>query len=442
MADDIDNTPFTPTAPVDSTLSPVLQNAAQSFDNDDARSWATPILQRLQQHANQNAVVDANTGTSRQFVNDVNGVKQNLIGTVQDDPSSAHLAMDLAPQLLAPFFARGAAMGMDPDVADQAHSETTDHVQTEVARAAIMRMADLHSDAAKNLMGSLSGYLKDGDTNVLGNYIDTLQVARNADNAAATKQLASQQQRGSAVAAYQFGSSLLDPRTESVAFPTDYLQSLVRNPNIQSDDKIPLFEAFNRLNATGDVNASDPYAVASVLGAIGDPNRAVTHGDIVSHVGQDMRYVDAVMMHGLNLQRTPEGISAVQQLGRVVQDAQGALASGGDRAGNAAYSRFVNWLLPAYRRTGTAGLNPASENYLFNTTSYNSFAPAHEDAVAPITPSNRPSLGQLFSADTRPNLDEKMRRLDDLRQENTQPVAPPSGNFFQRKLEESQPKSA
>ncbi len=398
MADELDQggAALPASIPQNNILMPPLQAMRNTIEpNDDGSTWADPALQAIQQHTNQTAVVDANQAAGDHFVQNVTALKNTLVGMAKDDPTSATLALRLAPRLVAPMVY---STGMGDDDAEATHQDLTGHIQQEIARAAVTRMADLHADGARSLMDNLSPYLAEGDHDILGSYIDTMQAARTADNAAGMGQMARDQQRASGIAAYKFGSTLLDPRTESVNFPPNYLQTLVRNQVISPPDKQALFTAFGRLQDPGDVNQSDPYAVRNLLSNISNPNIPVAHGDIMDHVGQDIRYADAVMLHGMNLQRTPEGMGAVDQLRGLMDNAQRTLAPGNDRAGNIAYSRFVNWLLPSYRRTGPSGLNPGADNYLFNNLTLDHFRPNHGDAVAPTRPINRKSLGQIFGA--------------------------------------------
>lgn len=391
MADD--NTPANvPAIPQDGQLSLPLEQASYNFPTDEGQGWAHDILGDVQQHVNAVNVADANTAAGHQFVSNVQGVKDNLVGMVHSDPTSVDLALGLAPKLIAPMLA---ATGLGDEHFDAVHSDLTGSIQTDIAHTAVSRLADFHADAAHALMDRLSDYIG-GDENraTLGQYIDTLQAARNADNAVAGDQMADNQRRASSVSAYRYGGTLLDPRTEQVSFPPGYMANLVRNPDIEPGDKAPLFDAFSRLSQLGDVHASSPYAVANVVNSILDPSTQIGHGDIMSHVGDDLRYVDALMLHGLNLQRTPEGIGGLRDLQSALSSAKDNLAGSGDRAGDAAYSRFVNWLLPAYRRTGMSGLNPDSDNFLFKTTGLASFQPTHADAVAPI--SKRASLSDIF----------------------------------------------
>jgi hypothetical protein len=399
MADDdtdqIATSSAPPSIPQDNRLAPILQQVRSAIaPNDDGSTWADPALAAIQQHANATATVDANTAAGNGFIKSLGALKDNLVGMVQDDPTSAQLALRLTPRLVAPMVA---SAGMSGEDGEQTHQDLVSHIQQEISHAAVMRMADINADGAHQLLGQLAPYMQDGDAAPLGQYINTMQAARVADGAARQQFMGTASARTSAQGAYQFGSSLLDPRTEEVNVPPDFLQSLVRNRTISPEDKQPLFTAFSRLMNPGDVTASNPYTVRGLLSDIVNPNVPVGHGDIMDHVGQDLRYADAVMLHGMSLQRTPDGQGAVRQLGGLLDNAQNTLAPGTDRAGNVAFSRFVNWLLPSYRRTGPSGLNPAADNYLFNGVSVDNFRPGHADAVEPIRPVNQKSLSAIFS---------------------------------------------
>ena len=390
MADDNPSTsvPMNPAIPQDNQLSPPLQYTLGQFSTDDGRSAAFDAASRVQQHLNEINTVDANTAGGAHLERTVQGITKSLADMATADPTSTQLGIDLAPQTLAPLL-------MHADLGTS--SEIVADAQRQIAVNGVMRAADLHADTAHGMANQFGDYIGVENLPNLHNYIDTMDAARNADGKAAQQQQAQTQQVNSNIAAYKFGSSLLDPRTEDVAFPKDYLQNLVRNNNINPDDKMPLFTAFSNLQDKGDVHVSDPYAVAKVLQDISDPRTNVTHDNIMSHVGDDIRYVDALMLHGMNLQRTPEGEAHARQLSQTLNDAQSTLASTGDRAGNVAYSRFVNWLLPAYRRSGMAGLDPNSDNYLFkNGPPTAGFQANAADAVAPFNPATRRPLAEIM----------------------------------------------
>lgn len=386
--------PSTPAVPQDGQIDPALRQAAGPPPTSQVgQDWSEQILGGIQQHLNEANVVNANTQAGDQFTNAVKSVRDNLTAGAKADPTAARSLIDLAPQFIGPLLE---TTGMPYDQMVDTHRQVTSEVQEGIARTAVSSMADFHAPQAFALMDTLKGFISPDNQNSLAAYITTMHAARLADNDASFDQATQNQQRASAVAAFKFGSTLLDPRTEQVQYPQGYLQSLVRNQTISPEDKQGLFSAFSQLRSNGDVHASDPYAVSKVLNDIIDPRTNVAHNDIMGHVGSDLKYVDAVMLHGMNLQQTPEGKMGVRDLQNALSSAQESLASTGDRAGNAAYSRFTNWLLPAYRRAGMSGLNPDSDNYLFKSTGLDNFQPSHNDAVAPMNVNRKP-LSEIFS---------------------------------------------
>ena len=390
---------FPPSIPQDGQLAPPLKAMTEGFSTEVGQDWAQHIAETVQQHVNMAEVANANTAAGEQFMRNMSSVKDSLIGMVggdRGDPSAAPLALSLAPKFIGPLLE---TTGMPADQMQAAHDQITREVSEGIAHAAVMKAADYHAPMAFGLMDQLKDYIHPDDQAVLGQYINTQHVARTLDNQASYEQAQKDQARASQIAAFKFGNTLLDPRTETAAYPQGFLQSLVRNQDINPADKQGLFTAASKLQTNGDVQQSDPGTVAGVLKAIVNPNIPVSHDDIMQNIGSKLRLVDANMLHMMNLQRTPEGQANARQLSTALDLGRTTLAAGNDPAGNAAYSRFVNWLLPAYRRTGVGGLNPDSENYLFKTTSIANFAPTAADAIAARPQTQpRPPLHVLFGA--------------------------------------------
>lgn len=261
----------TPAIPQDGQLDQNLQDAAGQFHTDEGKDWSADVLKDVQQHVNLKSIADANEAAGQHLENTYSDVRSNLLGMVKDDPTSAQLAVGIAPKLLEPLFAH-----MDGETGGAAHGEASSALQTEIAHASIMRMADFSSDGAHMLMGQLKDHVG-GDENegILGNYIATMQTARTADDATNAQQLAGQQLRSSGIAAFHYGRGLLDPQTEQVQFPQTYLADLVRNTQIMPDDKEALFLAHGNLSQLGD-KQTDPFVLNQMV------NR-LNSGDDLSH---------------------------------------------------------------------------------------------------------------------------------------------------------------
>lgn len=437
--DDTEDAPappaMNPAVPQDNTLSPALQNVAGLFQTDEGKDLAGTVLPMIQQHLNLINVADANAAAGQQQVQQVQQTKDNLIGMVRNDPTAADLAVNLAPHLVGALV-DGSGIA-DPDQAASIHADLTQHIQSETARAAVTKMAEINGNAAKQLMGTLTDHLSDDDQSALGKYISTMDTARQMDHAAQINQLTQDRNDLSQTNAFKYATQLMDRNSEQVQLPQDFMANLVANRAIQPADKAPIAGAFKTLMAVGDVPTSNPHVISALLQDIGNPTTPPVSADaIMQHVGSNLRYADAQMLHGMSLGKTPVQQRAAAQLGSILSNAATTLNASGSTPGNAAFGRFTDWLTSSFRQTGIAGLDGASPNYLFKTVGLNSFPPQHEDIVQPAPGAERPSLGQIFAQGNQNtgDLRDKINRVQGLHEENVAPIAPASGSFYQRKV--------
>lgn len=382
----------TTVAPQDNELHPALEAAVSSFQDDGAQKWAGDIATDIQQHLNLVNTADANTAAGEQFVNNLADVKTNLVNMVKADPTSADLALGMAPKLVGPLLANS---NVDADKIADTHDSIVDHMQQQISHAAIIRMADFSSDNAKALISKYSDYLGEGNDATLSRYADAMQAARNVDRQAGVQQGQDRAAAASSLSAFQQGSRLLDPHSEDTVFPENFAADLMRNQSINPQDKVPLYNAFNALRTVGDAPASDPHLVTAILNNIAQ-GQDVGHDDILQHVGGGLKYADAWMLHGLTQTQSPVASGATQQLASVMNAAQQRLAGSGDRAGDAAFSRFADWFLPSYRRAGPDGLNSSSPSFINPHGNMALFALQHDDIVPTTDPGSRRSLGEIF----------------------------------------------
>ena len=112
MADDPQDAPaqdspsavqFPPSIPQDGQLSAPLQKLGEQFSTDVGRDWSQDTLATIQQHMNMVNVANANTAAGEKFMSDMKSTKDSLIGMAASDPSSAPLALSLAPKLIGPL---------------------------------------------------------------------------------------------------------------------------------------------------------------------------------------------------------------------------------------------------------------------------------------------------------------------------------------------------
>ena len=380
-----------PAIPRDHELAPVLQQVLETFQTPEGQRLAATVLPIIQRHVNLTNVADANQQVGQQVVANVADTKNTLVDLAKRDPTAASMAIEIAPHLVAGIVGHS---GLDRDQMEATHADLTGHIQSEIARAAVTRMAEIHDAPARQLLTNLGDYLEPEDHRVLGQYIDTMQTARQMDQAAALSQANFAQNLASQRQAFAYGQKLLDPRTEQAQPAPDFVSGLMANNNIRAADRMPLMMAYNNLRANGDPTASDPHIVRGLVGQIADPNVAVPSVTILQHVGNGLRYVDAQMLHSLALGRTPAAQAWAGQLAHILDGAASELTSTASAAHNAAYGRFVNWLLPSIRAGGS--IDPQSENYLLANKQPADFGPRHEDIVPAAPAASRPSLASIF----------------------------------------------
>lgn len=371
-------------------LDPALQQVFDAFDTPDGRQLAANVLPIIQQHVNAVNAADASEAAGQKSIANLNDTKNELLGLVKNDPTAAEMAIKIAPHLVAGIVTHS---GMTSAEMEGAHKELTGHIQSEVARAAVTRMAELEAAPARQLMDNLSEHLTDQDRTSLAGYIDTMERARQYDHDASVQQGQYGAALSSGRAAFDFAQGLLDPRTDQVQIPPDFMAGLMSNAGIRPADKAPILQAYSNLRTNGDPVQSNPHLVGALLQSIADPAATVAPMDILKHSGIGLKYADAQMLHGLALGRTPEAQHMAAQLAAMVQRGATQLQPDLSAAHNAGYKRYVSWLLSAARRGGS--LAPGEPNYLFKSARVMDFAPKHQDIVPPRAAPTQ-TLGEIF----------------------------------------------
>jgi len=387
---------YDPAVPQDNQLHPALEQTVGAISDPQAQDIAGQAAVDIQQHVNMTTAADVNTEAGNQFVNNLAATKNNLTGMASADPTSIPLALKLANDLIPPLLLHA---NVDPDTQADTHSAILSHFNQQIVHAGAIRAADFSPDMVQGIIDRYGEHLDDGDADKLTKYATALDGARQMDRTIGTQQAQMDAVRGSQLSAFRVGTSLLDQKRESVQFPDDFAANLIRDQNIQPADKAALYTAVTNLHQNGD-QPTNPYTFVQRLQDVVNPGVDVNHNDLMSHVGKDLSYADAHMLQGLNLTTTPAGNRMAQGLLDNVTQAQRYLAGSGSRAGDAAFGRYMDWLLPSYRTSGAAGLDPGSDSYLFKTTSLAQFR-NHEDAVPP-NPGGRQPLGQIFAGDVVP----------------------------------------
>jgi hypothetical protein len=176
---------------------------------------------------------------------------------------------------------------------------------------------------------------------------------------------------------------------------------MMADPHVEPDTKAVLSIAHDRLVRQGDPLYSNPNTVTALLDRALTPG-ALTPTEVWSHAGADLSLADTQMLAGAAFPKTPEQFREVQTVAQTLSSARSIIASPENGlAGQEAYGRFVNWLLPEYRRAGPGSLDPRGDAWMLGDGTGGSviqqFMPTAGDVLVnrPINP-NRPSLSRIF----------------------------------------------
>ena len=405
-------------------LNPALAQFVGAQQTDAGKDWADAAVNRVQDYLTQKAVVAQTQQAGDDFVNNLATAKQGLVGMVQSDPGTTDLALDLAGHTVQGLVAQHG------NLSDEDRSSATDslihHMHAEIAHAGVQRLAEIDKPSALTALGRYSDLLPDDQVGALRQYIDVQEGLRGQDNAA----MAGQGYLDAATAGYQAASSHLasftDPDTAGFRAQPGFLSNLAGDQSISLPTKLALQHGYTQLAQNGDAPQSNPHVAADMLMRLGSDPPA--QGEIMAHLGSNLTVNDATFLNGLIAPATPQRRSDLRLLSDTVIKARDTLTAdkyGG--AGTAAFGKFVSDLMPQLQRG-------ANLTELMDGNAIQKYAPTWQDYVSNQASQQRQPV---FAQNDIPDPD-KVRRLENLEFENRQPRAPPSGDFFQRKLREQQ----
>jgi hypothetical protein len=387
---------------------PVLEAFKSIPNTPEVQDWAESAAQKVQAFANVRAIADGATAAGNEYVQNIDNFKSGLVRMAHSDPTTLPLALDLVPDAINTM--------VGEDGAEHA-AALTRHIQNQVAAAGIQSLATTDEMAARYALGKYGEHLTDEDQGHLSGFIDTMKSARAADSAAQGVEQARQARIASDTQAHDWMTQLSDPQTGDVNFPTNWLRDMVADPRVVPETKAALWQAHDRLLRQGDPAQSDPATLVSLINQMTLPNNGgLTPTDVWQHAGGNLSLADTQMLAGAAFPKTPQQRAEVAAVAGTIATARDIIASPENGpAGQAAFGRFVNWLMPAYRNAGNGSLNPNSDNWILGGENgtpgmIQAFMPRGDDLlVGPIRQMNtantadRPSLGAIFGGEPMPN---------------------------------------
>lgn len=375
-----------PDAPAPGAMNDTLNQFRQQFTDPDARAWADETATRLDDYVQRKQISDAATAAGDNFVNNLDQFKSGLVNMVQKDPFAVDTALSLVRPTVGVMVNNVA--GHPPEQLADQHEQISTHIEQTIAGAAVRSMAEQHEDTARSMLDKVGGLLDDGDRQALDGYIGVQARARDLDAAAQQRQQAQQQSITEQNTSLGYLGALVHPDTGQVQFPPGWAQRVLSDQRVGPQASAQLIDTYGRLWKDGDVQSSNPLLVHQVAQQIAS-DTPPQMSELMFHIGRGMTAADALTLSYGAQPGTEDNKDERNQLAATLDAAKRTLAPPENGpAGMAAFEKFTDWLMPAYRKAGPGALNPQSPNYLFGegddqdkSLFWKYFAPRLDDVV-------------------------------------------------------------
>lgn len=340
-----------PQSAAPATQAPALQDFQDAFTDPTAQEWSQEVSTHLNNYFQQRDIADASARAGQAFVNNLDQFKTGLTSMVQSDPHALSTALDIVPPTVAALVSTLPGGIENPD---DHHAAVTQHIQHEIAAAAVTTAAETHEGLARGMLADerVSGILGES-AGPLDTYIGMQAQARERDAAAQRGQQAVQVQKVADTTARGYIGDLVGPDSQPRS-PPGWNQAVLSDPKVPPQDKIDLMGIHDRLGQNGDP-PTDPVAAADMIHrmATGQASQRDLYPAIGSHVSMADGGFMAAALHSPTY---------LNQLDQTIQAGQRQYAPNGDIAETQAFGRFVDWLLP--RARAGANLDPNNKEWV------------------------------------------------------------------------------
>ncbi len=398
-----------------------LVDLVDSVQDPQARDVMANAAVRVQDYLVRKQIADDNQAAANRLVSNLGSFKDGLASLASADPGAVSLGVSIAPDMIDGLVSLNPFLPEDqkPAVRDA----LTKDVQREVVHAGVMSAADKDAEQARRLLAAHDGVLDDADRVNLHGYINTMSMARGMDAEAEARQTAQDIARVTNHAAVNYLSALVDPQTGEAQVPRGWAQAVTSDKDIPPDVTASMLNVYSRVK-DGD-GQTDWHTFADMTNRIAN-GQQVPLNEVFSQVGNGLKLADAATLaRGSVDQMAPPAQREFRQLDATIQAARKVLAPPEyGVAGDKAFERFMEWMVPQYRNAGPGSLNPKAETYILpsgddtQTASFwNQFAPRLDDFVLGdrayprslpelVDKTNdRMSLEEIFSRPRRSNAD-------------------------------------
>jgi hypothetical protein len=349
------------------------ENAKKGVDGEQV-GWLTRVMTRINDWVTGRDLADRAQAHSEEYVKNLDTFKQGLLNMVKADPTAVTVARDVIPDTIRHLI----SSNLPDDAHAKAMGEIGSHIQNEVVEAAVQSMALKSPVLAQRMLDSTVGNILSADQKQsLTATIHAQTIAQQADANAQGQQAQGDQQRALAAAGHRYGEQLVNPGTGDFAAPAGWASKLIADGSVHPEEKGSLMGAYGRLQQGGDVAESNGHTVLDALRSM--KNGSLQSPDIWNSVGTGLNGLsmkDATWLNGLMHSETPEGranrdafTNALEDAAKQLMGPSGQMGAQGARN----FNNYAKWLIGAYQQTGTAGLDPNHDGYLFKNVGMNQF---------------------------------------------------------------------
>lgn len=375
-----------------------IEKFVQTFTHPDAMAWAATAAKRVQAHVVARRIAEGNAQAAQAFTNNIATTKSNLQQIVRGDPTALDMALDLVPHTVR-------ALTSQHGLGDEHTAALTQHMQAEIAHAAVISLAQQdYGAASKMLTGDrVSALLPQDQREGLGDYIVHQENLRRTDHIAAMRQAQNDAYERDHRTAGDWLGSLAHPTTGDAGFPPGWGQNVMNDPRLLNATKGALHGAYQTLLVNGSPDTSNPQTFTKLLDQVA--NGKATQADVLSRVGHDLSLRDAKFLHDGIRPPTDHDQANLEALNTTIQDAKSMITEGSGPAGQQAFGRFMDWYMPTYQRMLNAGVGAPDllhpETGLLAGATLAKFMPTADDALQAVLPSlgqlgHSSDLGQIF----------------------------------------------
>ena len=369
---------------------------ASKFHTPGGQKWADAQVASLRQHMYEKTWGDQGTMAHDALVTNLDVLKNRSSNLARQDPHSTDEAMGLVDNSVQALVEN--AHGLTAPDAAKVRGQYTQAIKEQIAKSAVIGMAEKNPDAAQALIdsGKYADYI---DGQQMGQFVKGIRAAKLQDERLARIEENQKKADASEKATNDYLGSMTDPDTGRLRATPNILTQMMADPSLKPSAKLELY----RIGAKGEDVETGRGVLRTVLDGISKGTE--TQETILSRVARDdgtgLSKADADFALA-RLKPTPENRFDLDLINGSVKNAHAQATKGminfGTGAvspeGQAAEYAFDQWFYPALQnglrtKTATQLLTPGPDYLLTPENMALHAKPTGNSLMDAINPANQ-----------------------------------------------------